>query len=491
MPNMLSKFIDKAKPRFSFHHHGNHKPGSTSSNESQSNNTKFHLSNNLSATAITSHIFGYKDDLQDDYVEPPPVPPTGTEPIKENTAAPPVGTPPKSTLDKTAALTETNKTDTPKTNYSPFYPEQLPSTPPTTPGGSFLVRNNSSGHNSDKSQDSHNHATASTEQVDGSDVTRPHCQLRLDDFNLQRTLGTGSFGRVHLIQSKINKRYYALKVLKKAEIVKLKQVEHTNNERSIIAKVQHPFIVNLWGSFQDCANLYMVMDFVPGGELFSFLRKSKKFSNDVARFYAGEVLLALAYLHSKNIIYRDLKPENLLLDVHGHIKICDFGFAKVVPDITWTLCGTPDYLAPEIIQTKGYGKAADYWAFGVLVFEMLAGFPPYYDDNQFKLYEKILTTPPKYPSSIDSTAKDLLKHLLTTDLTQRYGNLKRGYHDICEHKWFASLDFDKLIQRKIKPPYIPHLKNDGDASNFDRYPEDFHPYGVPQDDPYRSHFPDF
>ncbi|OAD00827.1 protein kinase A catalytic subunit [Mucor lusitanicus CBS 277.49] len=401
MPTMLSKFIDKAKPRFSFHHHGNHKSGSTSSNESQSHNTKFHLPNNLPTTAITTHIFGYRDDLKDNYVEPPP------------------------------------------------------------------------------------------EQVDDSDVTRPHCQLKLDNFNLQRTLGTGSFGRVHLIQSKINKRYYALKVLKKAEIVKLKQVEHTNNERSILTKVQHPFIVNLWGSFQDCANLYMVMDFVPGGELFSFLRKSKKFSNDVARFYAGEVLLALAYLHSKNIIYRDLKPENLLLDVHGHIKICDFGFAKVVPDITWTLCGTPDYLAPEIIQTKGYGKAADYWAFGVLVFEMLAGFPPYYDENQFKLYEKILTTQPKYPSSIDSTAKDLLKHLLTTDLTQRYGNLKRGYHDICEHKWFASLDFDKLIQRKIKPPYIPHLKNDGDASNFDRYPEDFHPYGVPQDDPYRDQFPDF
>ncbi|CEP08113.1 hypothetical protein [Parasitella parasitica] len=486
---MLSKIIDKAKPRFSFHHNSNNKSGSTSSSESQSHN-KFHLASNLPTTGITTHIFGYRDDLKDNYVEPPPVPPTRTEPIKENKSAPPVGTPPKSTSQNTASTTA-SLADTAKTNYSSFFPEQLPSTPPRTPGGSFLARSNSSGHSSAKSQDSHNHASASTEQLDDSDVTRPHCQLKLDNFNLQRTLGTGSFGRVHLIQSKINKRYYALKVLKKAEIVKLKQVEHTNNEQSILARVQHPFIINLWGSFQDCTNLFLVMDFVPGGELFSLLRKSKKFSNDIARFYAGEVLLALAYLHSKNIIYRDLKPENLLLDVHGHIKICDFGFAKVVPDITWTLCGTPDYLAPEVIQTKGYGKAADYWAFGVLIFEMLAGFPPFYDDNQFKLYEKILTTQPKYPSCIDSTAKDLLKHLLTTDLTQRYGNLKRGYHDICEHKWFASLDFDKLIQRKIKPPHIPHLKNDGDASNFDRYPEDFHPYGIPQDDPYRDQFPDF
>lgn len=221
-------------------------------------------------------------------------------------------------------------------------------------------------------------------------LEKDKCQLKLSDFKIERTVGTGSFGRVHLIQSKINQRYYALKVLKKAEIVKLKQVEHTNNERAILASVQHPFIVNLWGSFQDDANLYMVMDYVPGGELFSFLRKSKvyifiyiillllmlqmqKFSNEVARFYAGEVLLVLAYLHSKDIIYRDLKPENILLDAHGHIKVTDFGFAKKVPDITWTLCGTPDYLAPEIIQTKGYGKAADFWAFGVLIFEMLAG----------------------------------------------------------------------------------------------------------------------
>lgn len=118
-------------------------------------------------------------------------------------------------------------------------------------------------------------------------------------------------------------------------------------------------------------------------------------------------------------------------------------------------------------------------------------YPPYYDDNQFKLYEKILTTQPKYPSSIDSSAKDLLKHLLTTDLTQRYGNLKGGYHDVRNHKWFSSLDFDKLIQRKIKPPHIPHLKGDGDASNFDRYPEEFHPYGIPQEDPHRDQFPDF
>ncbi|ORE02363.1 camp-dependent protein kinase 6 [Rhizopus microsporus var. microsporus] len=461
MPATISKIIDKAKPRFSFHHR-HHSDGE----EHHQHHGIFALSSSL-----PTHLFGYKDGKKDDYVEPPPIAPTETQPRETMKPSLPPPTPTKEERHK------------PSSSVSP---QNLPSTPPATPGGSFLAADNEPAktvtQTEQLSMDEHNQSEK---------LEKDKCQLKLSDFKIERTVGTGSFGRVHLIQSKINQRYYALKVLKKAEIVKLKQVEHTNNERAILASVQHPFIVNLWGSFQDDANLYMVMDYVPGGELFSFLRKSKKFSNEVARFYAGEVLLALAYLHSKDIIYRDLKPENILLDAHGHIKVTDFGFAKKVPDITWTLCGTPDYLAPEIIQTKGYGKAADFWAFGVLIFEMLAGYPPYYDDNQFKLYEKILTTQPKYPAHMDAAAKDLLKHLLTTDLSQRYGNLKRGYLDIMEHKWFAPLDFEKLIQRKIKPPHIPHIKGSGDTANFDKYPEEFHPYGVPQKENYRDQFPDF
>lgn len=182
----------------------------------------------------------------------------------------------------------------------------------------------------------------------------------LADFQISRTLGTGSFGRVHLVQSKHNQRFYAVKVLKKAQVVKMKQVEHTNDERKMLQRCRHPFLITLWGTWQDSKNLYMVMDFIEGGELFSLLRKSQRFPNPVAKFYAAEVTLALDYLHSMNIIYRDLKPENLLLDRHGHIKITDFGFAKEVPDITWTLCGTPDYLAPEVVSSKGYNKSVDW-----------------------------------------------------------------------------------------------------------------------------------
>ncbi|CAG8446729.1 16482_t:CDS:2 [Acaulospora colombiana] len=319
----------------------------------------------------------------------------------------------------------------------------------------------------------------------------PNSKFLLSDFNICRTLGTGSFGRVHLVQSKYNSKFYAMKVLKKSEVVRLKQVEHTNNEKHILEQVNHPFLVNLWGTFQDSANLYMVMDYVVGGELFSILRKNQRFPDQVAKFYAAEVILAFEYLHSKDIIYRDLKPENLLLDRNGHIKITDFGFAKYVPDITWTLCGTPDYLAPEIIQSKGYGKAVDWYSLGVLIFEMLAGYPPFYDDDHVRLYEKILAGRIKYPSFFESDAKDLLKRLLTSDLSKRYGNLKGGSSDIKNHVWFKGINWDGLAKLEVAAPYLPRFNGEGDASNFDIYPEEREPYGKPCSDLYRDKFPSF
>lgn len=186
----------------------------------------------------------------------------------------------------------------------------------------------------------------------------------LQDFQIMRTLGTGSFGRVHLVRSVHNGRYYAMKVLKKQQVIKMKQIEHTNDERRMLKLVEHPFIIRMWGTFQDARNLFMVIDYIEGGELFSLLRKSHRFPNPVAKFYAAEVTLALEYLHSHNIIYRDLKPENILLDRNGHIKITDFGFAKEVVTVTWTLCGTPDYIAPEVITTKPYNKSVDWWSLG-------------------------------------------------------------------------------------------------------------------------------
>ncbi|KAJ5914218.1 cAMP-dependent protein kinase type 2 [Penicillium tannophilum] len=313
------------------------------------------------------------------------------------------------------------------------------------------------------------------------------------DFMLQRTLGTGSFGRVHLVQSKHNHRFYAMKVLKKAQVVKMKQIEHTNDERRMLNRVRHPFLVTLWGTWQDSRNLYMVMDFVEGGELFSLLRKSQRFPNPVAKFYAAEVTLALEYLHHHQIIYRDLKPENLLLDRHGHLKITDFGFAKDVPDITWTLCGTPDYLAPEVVSSKGYNKSVDWWSLGILIFEMLCGFTPFWDSGSpVKIYENILRGRVKYPPYLHDDAVDLLSQLITADLTKRLGNLHGGPQDVKNHAWFAEVTWDRLERKDIDAPYIPPIRGgQGDASQYDKYPEETEHYGVEGEDAYGHLFPDF
>lgn len=328
-------------------------------------------------------------------------------------------------------------------------------------------------------------------------VKRPKGSYRLSDFIIERILGTGSFGRVHLVRSKHNMRFYAIKVLNKEKVVKMKQVEHTNNEQLMLASVQHPFIVNLWGTFQDSANLYMVMDFVPGGELFTLLRRSGRFPDPVAKFYAAEVAVALSHLHGLDIVYRDLKPENILLNYDGHIKVADFGFAKLCTSTTWTLCGTPDYLAPEVVGQQRYNKSVDWYALGVLIFEMLSGLPPYHqpEANPVLLYEKIIQGPSciKWPDYFENFAFDIINKLMEGDPSKRYGNMWNGANDVFAHPWFKEVDWDRLEGRKITAPYLPKISGDGDASAFDQYPEDNAAirYGLPGPDPFGYYFPDF
>ena len=298
-------------------------------------------------------------------------------------------------------------------------------------------------------------------------------KFNLSEIEFGRTLGTGSFGRVQLVRHIPTGRYLALKKLRKTEVIRLKQIEHTNNERKLLScAINHPFLVQLIGTAQDSGYLYVLMEYVGGGELFSLLRKVKTLPNFVAQFYAAQVILAFEHLHAQNIIYRDLKPENILITKEGNIKIVDFGFAKEVPDQTWTLCGTPDYLAPEIILSKGYGRAVDYYALGVLIYEMLAGFPPFYNDNHMKLYDNIVYSEAKFPASFDPVAKDLVVKLLEKNPAKRLGVQSGGIGDLKNHIWFKDVKWDALFACSIRAPYKPKISSDGDCSNFDFYPEE-------------------
>jgi len=295
-------------------------------------------------------------------------------------------------------------------------------------------------------------------------------ELDVSDFDLRNTLGTGTFGRVRLCTYK--DKAYAMKILQKSEVIRLKQQEHICSERKILAAVSHPFIVVLYRTFQDVYCVHMLLEYVNGGEVFSHLRNAGRFSKEFTKFYTGQIVLVIQYLHEKNIVYRDLKPENLLIGSNGYLKITDFGFAKELHQDTWTLCGTPEYLAPEIIQSKGHGLGVDWWALGILMYEMLCGYPPFYDENPFGIYQKILVGKTDFPKYFDDFAKDLVKRFLTADKDQRLGCVMGGAADIRRHKFFRGVDWAALAGQQIPAPIVPMVSSPLDTHYFEEYDED-------------------
>ncbi|RUS13819.1 kinase-like domain-containing protein [Endogone sp. FLAS-F59071] len=292
--------------------------------------------------------------------------------------------------------------------------------------------------------------------------------LMVDAFDLLKVIGKGSFGKVYQVRKKDTNRIYAMKVIRKAHIISRSEVTHTLAERTVLAQINNPFIVPLKFSFQSPDKLYLVLAFINGGELFHHLQVEGRFDEERARFYTAELLCALECLHGFNVVYRDLKPENILIDYNGHIALCDFGLCKLnmtEAETTNTFCGTPEYLAPELLLGQGYTKSVDWWTLGVLLYEMLTGLPPFYDENTNEMYRKILQDDLRFPEEVGESARSLLQGLLTRDPNERLGNF--GTQHIKNHPFFTDIDWRRLMQKKVQPPFKPSVESAFDTSNFD------------------------
>ncbi|XP_029921118.1 cGMP-dependent protein kinase 1-like isoform X5 [Myripristis murdjan] len=301
--------------------------------------------------------------------------------------------------------------------------------------------------------------------------------VSLSDFNVICTLGVGGFSRVELVHLKSDpSRSFAMKVLTKRHILDTSQQGHILSERRIMMEAHSPFTVRLYRTFRDSKYLYMLLEACLGGELWTLLRDRGSFDDSTTRFYTGCVIEALAFLQCRGIVYRDLKPENIILDQRGYAKLVDFGFAKKVGlgKKTWTFCGTPEYVAPEIILNKGHDCSADCWSLGILIFELLSGSPPFSGSDPMKTYNIILRgiDMVEFPKKITKSAANLIKRLCRDNPSERLGNQKNGVKDIQKHKWFEGFNWEGLRQGTIDSPFTPTVDGPLDSRNFDCFPED-------------------
>lgn len=298
-------------------------------------------------------------------------------------------------------------------------------------------------------------------------------EISIEDFDLLRVLGQGAFGKVFLARQKATGKIFAMKVLKKKNIIEMNQLEHTKTEKMILQHVNHPFIVSLEFAFQTPEKLYFVLEFMKGGELFNYLSKTGKISESDAKFYAASAALALGYLHKNNYIYRDLKPENILLDENGYAKLADFGLAKFLKtgEQTHTFCGTPEYLAPEVILGQGHNRGADWWGLGILIHEMVLGTTPFRAGNVQVLYSGVVKKNVEFTekSSVSLTCKDVITKLLKKNPAERLGS-KGDMEEVLSHPWFAEINIPELLKRKLVAPYKPAFKESDWDKNFPNQP---------------------
>ncbi|XP_054282933.1 cAMP-dependent protein kinase catalytic subunit alpha-like [Macrosteles quadrilineatus] len=315
-------------------------------------------------------------------------------------------------------------------------------------------------------------------------------QLQVEHFTFLYQIGAGAFGTVLLVRYRQFGTFYAMKVLSKKNLVERNYVKKALNEKLILQSLNCPFTISLLNFSQDNSNIYFFLPFISGGELFVRMTQCGKFSDNESKFYAAQVILTFEYLHKCGIIYRDLKPENILLDHFGYIKLTDFGLSKLVPQRTYTFCGTPDYIAPEIILGQGYGMGVDWWALGVFMYEMSCGKTPFLGINEHATYTNIIIVKYDMPKDFDKDLKHLIENLLQSDVTKRIGNLKSGVEDVKNHPWFGEINWLALLNRKVAPPFVPSDTKEISKSAFPGMKQ-ITDWEVAKEDLYKDIFSDF
>ena len=301
-----------------------------------------------------------------------------------------------------------------------------------------------------------------------------HSKISENDFTKIKLIGKGSYGNVFLVRYNKNNMIYAMKVYKKSDLREKNQENNTKSERNLLTQINFPFIVEVKFAFQTDSKLFLVQEFIQGGDLFFHIHSGQKFSTQKTKFYLVEIILAIDFLHKNNMIYRDLKPENILIDSKGHIKLTDFGLSKIMTNIeekSFTICGTLQYIAPEIISGEGYNESVDWWSLGIIMYEMLTGKLPFKfnfdnqeEQNDLNIYDKKI----KFPSWIEENAKDLINKLLNKVPEKRIGSGKEGAENIKKHPFFSDIDWNKALNKELRPPFIPKIENETDIKYFEK-----------------------